>query len=110
MRNGPDVGWATPARYQGGRSTTGTASDTDPGGLFCPGQPETFAGCFGSAACRTINESGAAAGAITTGTPASATLASVFCVAATGVGIFDATYGLPGPAAVALPGTFLVHN
>jgi len=51
-----------------------------------------------------------AAGPITTGTPASATLASVFCLAATGVDIVDAAFCLPGPGEVSLPGTFLVHN
>src|SRR5262249_52711772 len=64
---------------------TGTASATDPGGLFCPGQTATQAGCFGITACRTINESGVAAGPIFTGVPADATLASVFCIPATGV-------------------------
>src|SRR5262249_47706184 len=61
--------------------STGTASDTDPVGLFCPGQ--TGAGCFGSTACRTIIEGGEAAGPLTTDIPASATLASVFCAPAT---------------------------
>jgi len=51
-----------------------------------------------------------AAGAVTTGTPASATLASVFCIAATGVGFLNGFADLPGPGAVALPGTFLTHN
>src|SRR5262249_4883617 len=88
--------------------TTGTASDTDAGGLFCTQQ--VTAGCFGSPACRTITDSGAAAGPITTGTPASATLASVFCVAGEGSGLIDARLNVPGPGAVALPGTFLVHN
>jgi hypothetical protein len=87
--------------------TTGTASDTDPGGLFCPGQTAEQVGCFGSTACRTITENGAPAGPISTGVPASATLASVFCIAATGNGIVDATHGLPGPAAISLPGTYL---
>jgi len=82
---------------------TGTASATDPGGLFCPLQ--ATAGCFGSGACRTINESGAAAGPLTTGTPASTTLVSVFCIAAEG-GLLDASFNVPGPGAVALPGTF----
>jgi hypothetical protein len=89
---------------------TGTASDTEPGGIFCPGQPGVGVGCFGSTACRTITESGAAAGPITTGTPASATLASVFCIPAEGGGLLDGSLAVPGPGAVALPGTFLVHN
>jgi hypothetical protein len=88
--------------------TTGTASATDPGGLFCPGQTAAQVGCFGSTACRTINESGVAAGPIFTGVPADATLASVFCIPATGEDLLDAVFGRPGPAAIALPGTFLV--
>jgi len=88
--------------------TTGPASATNATGLFCPSQPH--AGCFGSSACRTITENGKAAGAVTPGTPASATLASVFCIAATGNGLVDASADLPGPGAIALPGTFLAHN
>jgi len=93
--------------------TTGTASKTDPAGNFCPGQSSTgghMFGCFGSSACRTITENGAASGPITTGTPASATLAAVFCIGATGNGLVDASADLPGPGAIALPGTFTVHN
>jgi hypothetical protein len=89
--------------------TTGAASDTDAGGLFCPGQGAAQVGCFGSTACRTITENGVAAGAITPGTPSGATLASVFCIAATGNGLVDASANLPGPGAVALPGTFVVN-
>ncbi len=87
--------------------TTGSASSTDAGGLFCPGQ--TTAGCFGQGTCRTITENGTPAGAITVGTPTSATLASVFCIAATGNGLVDASANLPGPGAVSLPGTFEVN-
>jgi hypothetical protein len=88
--------------------TTGAASATSATGLFCTGQ--THAGCFGSAACRTITENGVAAGAVTPGTPASATLASVFCIAATGNTVVDGSADLPGPGAVSLIGTFLAHN
>ncbi len=87
--------------------TTGAASDTDAGGIFCPGQ--TSAGCFGQGSCRTITENGAPAGPITVGTPSSATLASVFCIAASGNGLVDASAALPGPGAVSLPGTFEVN-
>jgi hypothetical protein len=93
--------------------TTGSASKTDPAGNFCAGQGNTGGhafGCFGSSACRTITENGAAAGAITPGNPASATLASVFCIGATGNGLVDASADLPGPGAVSLPGSFLAHN
>jgi hypothetical protein len=94
--------------------TTGSATRTDPSGLFCPDQGPAsgaghLAGCFGSTTCRTITETGAAAGPITLGTPASATLASVFCVAATHNGLVDASADLPGPGAVSLPGTFVAR-
>src|SRR5262249_51017891 len=88
--------------------TPSAASATNATGLFCPSQPH--AGCFGSPACRTITENGVAAGAVPTGTPASATLASVFCIAATGNGLVDASADPPRPGAIALPGTFLAHN
>src|SRR5262245_40802554 len=93
--------------------TTGTASKTDPGGNFCPGQSNTgghMFGCFGSTACRTITENGAPAGAITAGTPASATLAAVFCIGATGTGPVAASADWPGPGAVSLPGNFTVSS
>jgi hypothetical protein len=93
--------------------TTGTSSATNAMGLFCPSQgtgPGHMAGCFGAPTCRTINENGAAAGAITTGSPSAATLASVFCIAGTGNGLVDASADLPGPGAVSLPGGFLAHN
>jgi hypothetical protein len=93
--------------------STGTATMTNATGAFCPGQTNSgghLFGCFGSTACRTITENGVAAGAVTTGIPASATLTSVFCIGATGNGLVDASADLPGPGAIALPGTFLVHN
>jgi hypothetical protein len=92
--------------------TTGTASKTDSGGNFCPGQTNTgghMFGCFGSTACRTITENGVPYGPVVTGTPGPATLASVFCIAATGNGLVDASADLPGPGAVSLPGTVLAH-
>jgi hypothetical protein len=46
---------------------------------------------------------------VSTGVPASGTLASVFCIAATGNGLVDATADLPGPGAVSLPGQFVVN-
>jgi len=92
--------------------TTGTASKTDPGWNFCPGQTNTgghMFGCFGSTACRTITENGVPYGPVVTGTPGPATLASVFCIQATGNGLVDASADLPGPGAVSLPGTVLAH-
>jgi hypothetical protein len=43
-----------------------------------------------------------------TNVPANATLASVFCIPAGSFAVSGAD--LPGPGAVALPGTFLLHN
>src|SRR5262249_5562432 len=77
--------------------TTSAASATNATGLFCPSQPH--AGCFGSPACRTITENGVAAGAVPPGTPAGATLAPVFCIAAPGNGRRDAPADPPGPGA-----------
>jgi hypothetical protein len=90
---------------------TGTSSDTDPGGIFCPevGQGAAQAGCFGSTACRTINESGAVAGTLLRNVPAPATLASVFCIPSTNNGLVDGSANLPGPGAVSLPVTFEVN-
>jgi hypothetical protein len=46
---------------------------------------------------------------VTTNTPASGTLASVFCITATGNGLVNFAADLPGPGAVSLPGTFVVN-
>src|SRR5262249_46325105 len=92
--------------------TTGSSSKTDPAGNFCPGQGVRGApGCFHAGTCRTIAETGVAAGPtpLATGTPASVTLASVFCVPATGNAVIDIVGDLPGPGATALPGTFALH-
>jgi hypothetical protein len=95
--------------------TSGSATSTHADGLFCPGQgpaagPGHLAGCFGSTACRTITENGTPYGPVSIGVPGPATLASVFCVAGTGNGLVDASADLPGPGAVSLPGTVLMHN
>jgi hypothetical protein len=84
--------------------TTGTSTKTNATGLFCPSQ--SGVGCFGSPACRTITENGVPAAApLTSGVPATVTLASTFCIPATGNGLVDASANLPGPGAVSLPGT-----
>ena len=95
--------------------TTGSASKSDPGGLFCPNQgPAAGAGhvegCFGKPSCRSYSEQGVAAGPITQDVPATATLVSTFCIAATGNGLVDASADLPGPGAVSLPGLFVVKD
>jgi hypothetical protein len=89
--------------------TTGTASKTEPNGAFCPGQDAAdYEGCFNSQDCRTITENGKPAGPITNGVPANATLASVFCIPASGNLLIDGTAALPGPGATSLPGQFVV--
>ncbi len=96
-----------PFAYDPSPLTTATSFDSDPAGLLCPGQ--MAAGCFGSAACRSIEVRGVTAGPITPAIPAAAVIGSVFCVPATGMGGIDTTAGLPGPGAAALRGTLLVH-
>jgi hypothetical protein len=91
--------------------TTGAASATSSTGRFCTGQlGGTHAGCFGSTACRTINETGSPAGQVLTNVPADATLGSVFCIPATSNGLVNGSADLPGPGAVSLPGSYEAHN
>jgi hypothetical protein len=90
--------------------TTSTVSMSDSAGNFCPAQgmgtPGT-SGCFGQPTCRTITENGIPAGPITVGQPATATLASVFCISSTPSGTVNFAADLPGPGATSLPGTFV---
>jgi hypothetical protein len=96
--------------------TTALAMKDDSGGGvpgdFCPGQDAANKeGCFGSGACRRIEDSGIASGPITkNAAPISARLASVFCIPATGNALIDATAGLPGPGATSLPGFVSLHD
>jgi hypothetical protein len=87
--------------------TTDSPTKSNAGGIFCNGQ--LHAGCFNQPTCVSITENGAAAGKVTLGGSANATLASVFCIAATGNGIVDGAADLPGPGAVSLPGTYNAH-
>lgn len=83
--------------------TTGTASLSNPVGIFCPGQAN--AGCFGEPACRSIEATGAAPVALlSSALPQPSTLVSTFCVPATGNVLLDGSADLPGPAAISLPG------
>jgi hypothetical protein len=84
--------------------TTGTATLANPAGLFCPAQAN--AGCFGDAACRSIQLTGVAPGLslLAAATPLPATLVSTFCVPATGNALIDGSADLAGPAAISLPG------
>jgi hypothetical protein len=95
--------------------TTGSASKSDANGLFCAslGQGTDLhgaPGCFGSADCRSISETGSPAGPLTPGVASPAILASVFCIAKTNdpTGVVDTTADLPGPGAVSLPGKMLL--
>jgi hypothetical protein len=92
--------------------TTSTVTRTEPTGFFCPGQAANDVGCFsgtGSETCRSITENGSPSGPITPGTPANATLASVFCIPATTDPLVNGTGKFPGPGAVSLPGTFVAR-
>jgi hypothetical protein len=59
--------------------------------------------------CTTITENGAPAGPLSNGVAADVTLAYVFCISATPNGLVSFAADLPGPGAVALPGTFRVN-
>jgi hypothetical protein len=83
--------------------TTSTASKSNPGGSFCPGQ--AVPGCFGDDECRSIREIGAPAGPLSVGTPSAVTLASVFCIPSSQSILIDSSASLPGPGATSLPGT-----
>jgi hypothetical protein len=99
--------------------TTGTATKTEASGNLCPGQDASSnpaigpkSGCFGSDACRTIEERGTPAGALSPGTAAPVRLASVFCIPETGDPsgqIINLAAGLPGPGATSLPGTVTIN-
>lgn len=91
-------------------ATTGAHTASSPTGQFCPEQTLAGAGCFGSPTCRTIAASGTPAGPLAPGAPRTVTLASTFCIPQ----LDDPTIDLdalpfPGPGAVTLPGTFVVH-
>jgi hypothetical protein len=105
--------------------TTGTASDSDPGGLFCPAQANTGAfGCAGDGSAPNglcpggnvaplidyIEEVGSPAGVLSS-TPAAATLASTFCIPTVGGALgflVNSAGNLAGPGATSLPGTLAI--
>jgi hypothetical protein len=74
------------------------------GGSFCPDQAAV--GCFGDEDCRLIRENGTAAGSLLpVGSSHATTLASVFCIPASGSILIDGAASLPGPGATSVPGT-----
>lgn len=84
--------------------TTGTATKSSASGNFCTDQ--AVAGCFGDDTCRAIQEVGAPAGSLMpVGSTHAVTLASVFCIPASGSVLIDGAASLPGPGATSLPGT-----
>src|SRR5213594_1771527 len=84
---------------------TSNASCTGATGFTSCGQRTSGAFCSGDTA-RTISETGAAAGALTTGGAAKpAKLVSIFCIPLTFNSLVDSAADLPGPGAVALQGT-----
>jgi len=86
--------------------TTGSTMLESTDGNFCPGQVQAGIGLyggFGLLETRKIIETGSPAGDITGG-PAEATLASTFCIPATGNVLIDGSADLPGPGATSLIG------
>src|SRR5262249_15238741 len=75
---------------------TGTANKAINGGVFCPGQSSPWrVGCLGSGVCGNITETGVApAGGLSAGVPKTGTLASVFCLPATGNSTIDTSTDL----------------
>src|SRR5262249_3162673 len=90
---------------------TGTASDSDANGLFCPGQTTGGnEGCFGSTACRSFSQTGTPAGPLVEDVPSPVALASAFCVPQAGNVLIDGAASLPGPGAASIAGSVLVHE
>jgi len=101
--------------------TTGTASMSNAGGLFCPSQANSGAfGCAGSGAPNGICPGGNAPPLIDyfaevgiptgpiTAAPTATTLASAFCIPSVGGSLgflINGAANLPGPGATSLPGT-----
>ena len=81
--------------------TTGSATKSNAGGLFCPLQAN--AGAFGDGAVTNITTTGTATGDLTAGPALAGSLGSVFCIPATGNLLIDGAADLPGPGAVTLP-------
>ncbi|HXJ34647.1 MAG TPA: hypothetical protein VMS22_11505 [Candidatus Eisenbacteria bacterium] len=80
--------------------TTASSSATALSGLFCPGQVN--AGAFGQPAATSIVANGSPATSLSSMAHA-LTLASVFCIPATGNVLIDGSADLPGPGATTLP-------
>jgi hypothetical protein len=71
-------------------------------GRFCAAQ--AAAGALGQPAARVIEVAGSGTGGtLAPGVPGDLVLAGTFCTGSSGVPVLDATSGVPGPGALALP-------
>jgi hypothetical protein len=87
-----------------GPLTSATAMSTsDSAGIFC--NPQMDGGAFGLANARKLIENGSPAAGPLSVTNQDATLASIFCIPGTNNLLIDASANLPGPGAIALPGS-----
>ena len=86
-------------------STQVVTKTSDVDGIFCPSQPLASGGAFGVGTVRKIVQNGIPATGGLDGTGKDATLASVFCIPATGNLLIDASANLPGPGSTALFGS-----
>jgi hypothetical protein len=105
---GPPVDLGAPLAVDLTPLKTGMVIKTSDGaGQFCTDQSNNHhQGCFNHTNCRSIEEDGIPAGALTETVAKNATLASVFCVPKTNNILVDnVAAGLPGPGATTLSGT-----
>jgi len=98
---GPNAGSCSPVST---KACTSSSQCTDGNGTW-PNCQQHNPGAFGFGTARTITENGAPAGDLTNGLGHASTLVSIFCVPPTFTTSVDNTGDLPGPGAVALPGT-----
>src|SRR5207249_10621755 len=100
FRSGPAAGTCD----QAAKACTASSQCTDGNGQW-PNCQQHNPGAFGFGTAQTITENGAPAGDLTNGLGHASTLVSIFCVPPTFTTSVDNTGDLPGPGAVALPGT-----
>jgi hypothetical protein len=98
--------WVGPIPVSLSNVTTGQSIATaDTNGVFCASDMQVQPGAFGNVFARYIVENGSPAGPLTDTAPHASTLASTFCIPASGSPAVDGAGGLPGPGATSLPGT-----
>ena len=84
-------------------------SDADCAAPF-PSCEQNHHGAFRNALATAITEEGSPAGALVDRSPRFSTLVSVFCIPPSFNPIIDPNADIPGPGAVALPGTFDINS